>query len=310
MTKTKDELLLLKAHNPVPERHDPEWPDRSEGRALFTQIEARIAHLQPVRKRARWRRPTVTIPVVVVLSGTALLFASAIAGDKVVSVSADEALTNASAVERQLADEGIDAEVRAVPTKEALVGKWFHLYLDPRADVDAETFALLKSYVGEIDYRYESVAEHCGETGGACERTSVLEIPGSLKGPITLVVGRPAHPDEEYWARNIDWGNELAPSGALYCFALETKSSDAARDTLQAAGYEVTFNYDLKERTSPVESVPADSAITTATFKDVDTVVLSFAPIKGRPDYPSAEEQRLMMGTPTEQTGRPDFGGC
>lgn len=306
-TKT-DDLLLLQAHNPIPETDESKWADSDVGTALFSRVEAHAGEIPESSKRPRWRRPTVAIPVFV--AATALLFASAIAGDKVVSVSALDALENPSAVEQQLAEQGIRAQVRAVPVKESLVGKWFHLYLDPTADVDAGTFALLRSYVGEIDYRYESVAEHCGPTAALCERTSILEIPGSVKGPITLVVGRAAEPGEEYWARNIDWSNELAPSGALYCYAFEQKRPEAARDALQTAGYEVGFTYDLKGSSGEVASIPPDSALTSATFKDVDTVVLHLAPIKAEPGHSSAEEQRLMMGTPTAETGRPDFGGC
>lgn len=310
MKNKTDHVLLLQTHNPIPETGESEWADRGAGAALFSLIEANVGEIREIPKRPRWRRPTVIIPVFVVLSASALLFASAIAGDKVVSVSAQDALTSPSAVERQLADEGVKAQVQAVPVNDSLVGKWFHLYLDPKADVDAETFALLKSYVGEIDYRYESVAKHCGPTGGLCERTSVLEIPGSVTGPITLVVGRPAKPGEEHWARNMDWGNELAPSGALYCYALEQKNPEPVRDALETAGYEVVFNYDLKDGSAEIASIPAHAALASASFGDVDTVVLNYAPVKGEPDYPSAQEQRLMNGTPTEQTGRPDFGGC
>ena len=310
MKNKTDDLLLLQTHNPIPETGESEWADSDDGTAVFSRIEAHAGEIRLIPKRPRWRRPTVTIPVFVVLSATALLFASAIAGNKVVSVSAQDALANPSAVVRQLAEEGIEAQVQAVPVKDALVGRWFHLYLDPMADVDAETLALLKSYVGEIDYRYESVTKHCGPTGGLCERTSILEIPGSVTGPITLVVGRAAKPGEEYWARNMDWSNELAPSGALYCYALEQKSPEAARDALHTAGYEVVSNYNLKDNSAEVASIPADAALATAGFRDVDTVVLNFVPIKEEPGYPSAEEQRLMMGTPTDQTGRPDFGGC
>jgi hypothetical protein len=313
MKKTDDDLLVLRAHNPIPEQPDPEWVNGPQGRELFARIEAGTTAEPHVRhKRARWQRPTVTIPVLVVLTGTALLVASAGAGDKVIAVSAEDALADPSRIERQLAEEGIRADVRAVPVKDALLGKWFHLYVDPRADVDASTFALLKTYVGEIDYRYESVAQQCGDTGAACERTAVLEIPGSVEGPITLVAGRAPKAGEEYWARHIDWGNELAPSGALYCYALEEKSPEAARDLLLAAGYAgVVFNYDVENRTSTdVESVPPDAALTSATFKDVDTVVLTFAPVEGSSGYPSADEQRRSVGTPTARTGRPDFGVC
>lgn len=310
MTKTKDELLLLKAHNSVPEKHDPEWANSYEGRAVFTQIEDRMARVQPARKRPRWRRPTVTIPVFVVLSGTALLFASAIAGDKVVTVSAQEALNDPRAVERHLGSEGIDADIKVVPVKDDLVGKWFHLYLEPSGDINAETFALLKSYVGEIDYRHEAVAKRCGPTAAECERTAILELPGSVKGPITLVVGRAAEPGEEYWARNIDWGNELAPSGALYCFALEEETPHKAQETLQAAGYEVIFNYETKESSAEVATIPAGTAITSASLRDTRTAVLNLAPEQSRPGYPGAKAQRLSMGTPTEESGRPDFGSC
>lgn len=310
MKTTNDDLLLLQSHNPIPETGETEWAASEAGSLLFSQIETNAEESRLSRKRSRWRRPTVTVPVFVMLSATVLLFASAIAGDKVVSVTAHDALTDPSRVERRLSAEGIEARIQAVPVKDALIGRWFHLYLDPASDVEAETFALLRSYVGQIDYRYDSVEKRCRPTAAPCERTSLLEIPGSVTGPITLVVGRAAQPGEGHWARNMDWGNELAPSGALYCYALEEKGPEATLDVLEAAGYEVIFNYDLKDNSAEVTSIPADAALATATFRDVDTVVLNYAPIKGQPDYPSAQEQRLMMGTPTDQTGRPNFGAC
>ncbi|MDQ4143925.1 MAG: hypothetical protein M3198_09325 [Actinomycetota bacterium] len=297
MKTTEDELLLLRAHNPVPEQHDPRWTDSPEGRALFAQIAENMSG-QPARRRPRWRRPIVTIPMVAAFSASALLFASAIARDKVVSVSAEAALADPSGVERQLANEGIQAEVRVVPVNDFLAGKWFHLYFGPEAVVDSETLALLKSYVGEIDYRYESVAEHCGPTAALCERTSILEIPGSVTGPITLVVGRAARPGEEYWARNIDWSNELAPSGAFYCHRLEGRTPTEAATLLQELGYRVLWVHEEGNTSDEVTLPPPGAEITFAMFRAPDVVDIRTA----RP--PSAERYKEASGTPSQRYPR------
>ena len=310
MKNKTDDLLLLQTHNPVPETPGSGWANSDAGSALFSQVEANVGEVRLVPQRPWWRRRTVTIPVFVVLSASALLFASAIAGDKVITVSAEEALANPAAVERRLADEGIDATIEIVPAKDALVGKWFHLYLDPKAEIDDETFALLESYVGEIDYRYEKVAERCGPTAGECERTSILEIPGSVKGPITLVVGRAAGAGEEYWAENIEWSNELAPSGALYCMQLEAMPSPEIQRVLRSAGYQVEWTYDPTEtgrdgeESRRVVEPPSGTQLTVAYIFRPGIVSLRVSPVQ------DADRHRRIAGTPTSESGRPDFGTC
>ncbi|HEX2240328.1 MAG TPA: hypothetical protein VHJ82_04230 [Actinomycetota bacterium] len=306
--KNEVELDLLRTHNPIPEQDDSGWGESAAGRSLFARIEAASVRARPTNKRSRWRRPTL-VPIFVVLSAGALLFASAIAGDRTIVVKASDALEDPSAVERYLAEEGIEAKINIVPTKPDLVGKWFHLFLDPNAEVDEETFALLKSYVGEIDFRYEKVAERCGD-GSGCPRTGLLELPGSVKGPITLVVGREAEAGEEYWATNMEWGNELAPSGAFYCMGLEDKTPAQIEQELESNGYQVEWTYDPKhtgidgEESRRVTQPPARTELTVAYIFRPGIVSLRVSPPE------DADRSRRSAGTPTSETGRPDFGTC
>lgn len=311
MTRLPEDLALLRRLNPCPETSDPTWPTSDNARELLTRIVSAAAEKgdSPERRlRPRWQRPTTTIPLLVALSASALLFASAVAGDRTITVNAADALENPAAVERRLAEEGIRANIEMVPTGPALVGKWFHLYLDPKAEIDPETFALLESYVGEIDYGYEKVAARCD--AGKCERTALLEIPGTVNVPITLVVGRPARRGETYWAQNIDWANELAPSGALYCMRLENLPFDEVERRLTAAGYDVRWTYDPRdtdaagEESRRVASPPPGTAVTTAYIFEPGVVDLRVSPDQ------DVDRYRKMMGTPTATTGRPDFGTC
>jgi hypothetical protein len=296
MKEKTDDLMLLQTHNPVPETRKSDWADSETGRDLFSRIEANVGAVTPAPRRPRWRRPTVTIPVFVVLSGSALLFASAIAGDKVVGVSATEALVHPDAVERSLAEQGIKADIRAVPANETLIGKWFNLYLPPDSEIDEETFWLLKSYVGVIDGRFESVMERCPI--GDCARTSQLEIPGRVPGPITLVVGRAPRPGEEYWANEVDWDNELAPSGALYCYELEDKTPEEAGPVLQDLGYKVIWVHEQRKSSREVASPPVGSRITFAFFRGPDTVDVRTA------EPAMAEKYKVAGGTPSQEHPR------
>jgi hypothetical protein len=296
MTKTRDELLELKAHNPVPENHDQEWANSPKGRAVFARVEAQMGHVQASGKKPRWRRPSFTIPAFVVLSATALAVASAGAGDKVVTVSASDALANPAAVERSLADEGIDAQIRAVPANHTLVGKWFHLYFAPNSAIDDEAFGLMKSYVGEIDGSNEAVMKRCPI--GDCERTSLLEIPGTVKGPMTLVVGREPQPGEEYWAREIDWDNELAPSGALYCYRLEDKTPTEAGALLERLGYNVIWVHEDDKTSNEVPFPPTGDQIEYAFFRGPETVDMRTATPQ------NAERYKEAGGTPSQRHPR------
>ncbi|HVF52358.1 MAG TPA: hypothetical protein VNC78_02000 [Actinomycetota bacterium] len=296
MKQETDDMMLLQTHNPIPETSKSDWADSDAGRALFSRIEAHLGQVRPAPRQPRWRRPTVTIPIFVVLSATGLLFASAIAGDKVINVAAEEALFNPAAVERELAAQGIQAQVQVVPVNDFLVGKWFHLYFHPRAQVDDETFHLLQSYVGVINGASESVLERCPI--GDCARTSLLEIPGSVKGPMTLVVGRQPQPGEEYWAEEIDWDNELAPSGALYCLRLEDKTPTEAGPLLRNLGYEIIWVHEADKTSSEVASPPAGSMITFAFFRGPDVVDVRTA------EPAMAERYKAAGGTPSQEHPR------
>lgn len=298
-----NDLLLLQTHNPVPETHESKWAGSDAGRALFSQIERNVGEIRHAPSRPRWRRPTVTIPAFIALSGSALLFASAIAGSRTIGVDAREALQNPEKVERYLADEGIEASIVAVPVRPPLVGKWFHLYLPPDADIEEGTFALLKSYVGELDFSHPEVAERC-LNGYGCDWTDVLEIPGEVKGPITLVVGREAQPHEGYWARNIRQSNELAPSGALYCMQLEDKTSGAIERRLESDGYEIRWTYEDGQESRDVAEPPAGSSVTVAYIFEPGVADIRVSPQE------AVNDLRVSEGTPTRETGRPDFGPC
>ncbi|HEV3472805.1 MAG TPA: hypothetical protein VG408_06315 [Actinomycetota bacterium] len=296
MKQPTEILEELSAANPVPETGSQTWAVGETGQRVFAEIASRVEQPEPAaRTRRPWRRPWITIPVFVVLTGCALLLATATAGDKIVTVHAADALRDPERVEDFLAAEGIDAEVMAVPA-DFLAGKWFHLYFAPGADVDEGTFALLKSYVGEIDGSQPSVLERCPL--GDCERSGVLEIPGRVRGPITLVVGRPAEPGEEYWARKIDWMNDLAPSGALYCYRLEEKTPPEADRLLRDLGYDVVWVHEVDNYSGETEMPPEGAEITWAFFRGPKTVDMrTTTPEK-------AEHHRVVEGTPSDQHPR------
>ena len=298
-----DMLESFRALDPVDGRAPTERVSDEEWHEMGARITA-----VPKRRRPVWRRPGTRAGAFVVVTASLLAFASAIAGDRVIVVDAADALQNPAAVEARLAEEGIVADVYSVPVEGFLVGKWFHLYLDPAVEIDEGTFALLKSYVGEIDMGHEQVAERCPL--GDCERTSILEIPGDVKGPMTLVAGRAAEPGEEYWAKNLDWGNELAPSGALYCLALEEKSLEEAARILEAEGYLVEWTYDPPhtsgggQPSGSVDEPPAGTGITIAYSFEPGVINLRVSPAE------EVERFRRSGGTPTAGSGRPDYGTC
>lgn len=269
---------------------DAPAPSEVEWRSMFEAI----VESAP-RGRRLWRRPVVTIPVFIALTGLAFLLTTAIAGDKVIEVAAADALRDPRAVERDLAREGIDARIVAVPS-DNLAGKWFHLYLEPRSDIDLDTYWLLKSYVGLIDYRYPSVVARCPM--GDCARTGLLELPGKVRGPITLVVGREPNPGEEFWAKNAFGMNELAPSGALWCYRLEEKTPAEAEEILSALGYDIVWVHENDARSDPVARPPAGALITTAWFRGPSVVDVRTAAPEDAVRYKNSE------GTPTAEHPR------
>lgn len=266
--------------------------DNQQWDEMFTDI---VARPQIARRRPIWKRPTVTIPVFVALTGAAFLLTTAIAGDKVLEVRAADALRNPQALEKELARQGLDATIVEVPSED-LAGKWVHLHVDPDNDMDLDTYWLLRSMVGLIDYRFPSVQERCPL--GDCARTSLLEIPGRVRGPITLVVGREPRAGEDlYWTDNFGM-NELAPSGALYCYRLEEMTPERAAETLGGVGYKVSWAYETEMTTNRTDAPPPDADVVFASFRGPDEVeILTTAPER-------AERYKLSEGTPTTEHPR------
>ena len=250
----------------------------------------------PIKRRTRmWRRPFVTIPALAVLSAGAFLLTTAVAGDKVIEVRAADALRDPRGLEQELARQGLDARIVAVPSED-LAGKWYAFYLEPGTDIDEDTFWLLKSYVGHLDARYPSVQERCPI--GDCARTGLLEIPGRVKGPITLIVGRvPMNGEATYWADSFGM-NELSPSGALWCYRLEEKSPAEAESILADLGYDVIWVHEDDNYSDEVSFPPADAEITMAWFRNPKIIDVRTATAEDVDLYRSAE------GTPTQNHPR------
>jgi hypothetical protein len=294
MTRLNENLDLLQGLNPVPQTGARTWAQTAAGQRIFAEIESRAGRsgdAPPGPTRPRWRRPTITIPVVAALTASALLFASAIAGDKTVQVRAEDALRDPEAVEKQLASEGIQARIQVVPVNEARVGKWVNVYADPGIQMDEATFALHSIYRGEV-MTHPVAAQLC--SGEVCKLKPLLELPGGISDPITLVVGRTSQPDEAYWA-NIDQGNLLAPTGPLYCYQLEEKSPQEAEALLRRLEYDVVWVHEGPGVGAPP---PTDAQITWAWFRDPDTIDVRTATAE------DADQYRLEERTPTEKHPR------
>ena len=260
----------------------------------WDQMFQEIVSSERTRRRAS-RRPLLLVALLGAIAIGLLLLTSALAGDRTIDIHAAEALRDPEGLERRLAREGIDAEIQVAPSDD-LAGKWFHLYMHPGAELDDETHWLLQSYVGHIHAGYESVMERCPL--GGCSRTDLLELPVKVKGPMTLVVAREPAPGEEYWAKHIDWTNELAPTGAFYCERLEEKGPAEVEELLTALGYDVVWVHDTADTGEEVAFPPAGAEITFAFFRDADTVdVRTAAP-------EDVERFSANAGTPSEQHPR------
>lgn len=282
-------VTQLKGLNPV----EPTTTfDNEEWEEMFANI---VGRPQRARKSPLWRRPTITIPVFVALTGAAFLLTTAVAGDKVIEVQAADALSDPRGLEQELARQGLDARIVDVPS-ENLAGKWYGFHIPPNADIDMETFWLLKSYVGHLDMRYESVEKRCPI--GDCARTGLLEIPGRVKGPITLVVGRePRAGEEPYWTDAFGI-NEISPGGALWCHALEEKSPSDAGRLLRSLGYEIVWVHEDRITSEEVSKPPAGAVVTSAFMRGPDLVDIRTA----MPEL--ANKWRIAEGTPTAKHPR------
>ena len=287
--KNNDLLSEIRSLDPattLEPRDDQVWDE------MFERI---VAEPPRAVKTRLWRRPLVAIPAFVALSAAALVLSTAVAGEKIIEVHAQDALSDPRGLEQELARQGVDAHIVSVPSRD-LAGKWYHLYLAPNTDIDDETYWLLQSYVGLIDYRYPSVQEHCPI--GDCPRTSLLEIPARVHGPITLVVGRtPTASEQGYWTDSFGM-NELAPTGALYCYRLEERTPAEAERILHALGYDVSWDYETDNASNKVGSPPPESVVSFAWFKGPNEVEVVTSSPKDATSYKESE------GTPTENHPR------
>lgn len=300
MTRLNDELDLIKNINPIPETEAQSWVATPRAERVLAEIQSRAGRGSGVparRARSRWRKPTVTIPILIVLSGFALLFASAVADNATVLIDADDAVRNPRALVRKLAAKGIEARILIRPTTGWGVGELLFWYPDPGVILDDDTFGLVKLYMGEVDGDSRSVVERCPKLT-RCSLTDPLELPVNMHGPITLVVGRAAEPGERYWARHRDASNLLIPSGPLYCYRLEEKSPEEAERILRGLGYDVILVHEVPGLSDPVASPPDAAEITWAWFRDSHTIdVRTAAPEE-------VEARRLDVGTPNEAQPR------
>lgn len=277
-------------------------PAPFEGRLLEMLLEAHAD--RPQGKDSGHRRgPRIGTRRVAPLLVAGLLLggwilASAVVGDDTLTVDAARAAADPEAVERELQAAGIEADVRAVPTEPFFRGKWVWLHFPPGVDVDPETFALLQSYVGMLDMAWPAVEERCPK--GACERTAILELPRDVPGPIVLIAGRAPLPGEGGW-ENLGGENELAPTGALYCYGLEGLAPAQAGRRLVDLGYRVIWRYDAVDTFMGSEfpdRPPPGTGIVHAWFRGPNVVDVSLV----RDEH--VAQQRRSVGTPVTPEDR------
>jgi AcrR family transcriptional regulator len=207
-----------------------------EDRLREMLLEAHEERRRPVtgrRRRASMRRRGIGALMAATFVVGGWVAASSVVSDDTIEVDAAAAAEDPRAVERELREAGIDAEVRTVPEPDPyLRGKWLQLYFPPEVAVDPDLYFLLRSFVGDFNMAWPSVRERCPR-GVGCERTSILELPRRTPGPIVLIAGRAPRAREKGW-ENVDPSNELAPTGALYCYRLEELSPTEAGRRLES----------------------------------------------------------------------------
>jgi hypothetical protein len=281
-----------------------------EDRLLEMLLEAHEERRRRVtgrRRRASMRRRGIGALMAATLVVGGWVAASSVVSDDTIEVDAAAAVEDPRAVERELREAGIDADVRTVPEPDPyLRGKWIWLHFPPRVDIDPDTFALLQSYVGMLDMGWPSVQERCPR-GIGCERTAILELPRNLPGPIVLIAGRAPRAGEEGW-KNLDPMNELAPTGALYCYRLEELSPTEAGRRLDELGYRVEWRYATSgdpfwapagaPPNEHPDSPPPGTGLVYAWFLGPNSAELSVAPQR------YVEEVRRQYGTPVTEADR------
>jgi hypothetical protein len=230
--------------------------------------------------------------------------ASSVVGDATIEVDAVAAIEDPRAVERDLREAGIEAEVRTAPIGDPyLQGKWLWLHFPPGVDIDPDTFALLQSYVGMIDMGWPSVQERCPR-GIGCERTSILELPRDTPGPIVLIAGRAPRAGEDGW-EHVDYMNELSPTGALYCFELEELAPTEAGHRLEELGYRVIWRYSPVDVVTDMDPIkfdldrpPPGTGVVYAWFRGPNVVDVSLVLEE------HVAQQRRLVGTPVAPADR------
>ncbi len=119
---------------------------------------------------------------------TGVVFVGIAAGrGETVPVDGMKALRDPSAVERELADEGINATIVVVPLPardgDYWNGRWYSLYFDQAPDISQEEFDHLYFQVGRGNGT-EQIQTSDGTIGA--DQVKVLELPKDLSGHITL----------------------------------------------------------------------------------------------------------------------------
>jgi hypothetical protein len=134
----------------------------------------------------------------------------------------------AEAMEQELEAAGIDGNVEEAPVSPSLVGRWLAASWPdgPPEDVPAE--------VGGGTAQGWSSAD----VGG---KTLRLPVDGVHQadgvGHVTLWLGRPAEPDEPYWAS----GSAFAEGEPLHCSGVEGMRAQEAEQVVTRLGYEVSW---------------------------------------------------------------------
>jgi hypothetical protein len=152
-----------------------------------------------------------------------------------------------------------------------VVEKWLSFYYPPGVHVTQSQWQRLEDEFEEVK--------------------PVVEVPESLPGTVTFVVGRSPGPGED--TRPIgDWNNALSVEGALYCLALERLTPQQAAAKLERIGYRVVWVDESHQPFNEVPAPPAGSVITWAWFGEADLVDVE------RPPPTKPQLPKLLTGHP------------
>ena len=230
----------------------------------------------------RWRRIALVTAIgvsvalaVPLLSDDPLRGALAIEqrGDTIY-VSVKDATADPEAMTNDLRAKGLPAKVEVIPVSPSLEGAWVDIINDNLA-------------AGYNDPRISEIFEQI------TKRPEVLKLPADFSTPFTLVVGRPAEPDE-VWAIAL----EFDVLGAYNCLGLEGLTPTQAEEKISAEGYEPWWYYHRSDmpQTDQLDEVPADKVIIGAEFHGPSTVIVYVAD-PGSSATHDSESQDQTAGT-------------